>query len=133
MLQAMRIPISIFHAPIPITAASQIHSDEPQTCAIPRAELATPARSEQGPKRLTHRDAKAYGESGANQSDTNRVTGMGGGEGKGHACRKNSTCEVSIKVRGLNIRSAKGVENETAMLTPAVNAITVRNLRGRNP
>ncbi|MFP1528831.1 hypothetical protein ACLB1R_26650 [Escherichia coli] len=26
-----------------------IHSDEPQTCAIPKVELATPARNENGP------------------------------------------------------------------------------------
>mgnify|MGYP007125328118 CR=1 FL=1 len=49
MLQPIRIPISIFSASRPRMAASQIHSDEPQTCAMPKAELATPARSEKGP------------------------------------------------------------------------------------
>lgn len=51
MLQPIRTPISIFSALSPMTAASQIHSDEPQTCAIPSTELATPARSEKGTKR----------------------------------------------------------------------------------
>lgn len=49
MLQAMSIPISIFIALSPMMAASQIHSDEPHTCAMPRTELATPARSVNGP------------------------------------------------------------------------------------
>ena len=38
---------------------------------------------------------------------------------------RNNTCEVIINVRGLKIPSANGVENETVMLTPAVNAIMV--------
>ena len=49
MLQPIRIPISIFRALKPMTAASHIHSDDPQTCAMPSTELATPARSENGP------------------------------------------------------------------------------------
>ncbi|MNY38579.1 hypothetical protein D3C86_1732130 [compost metagenome] len=49
MLQPIRIPISIFRALRPITAASHIHRDDPHTCAIPSAELATPARNENGP------------------------------------------------------------------------------------
>ena len=38
---------------------------------------------------------------------------------------RNSPCDVSISVRGLNTLSAKGVENDTAMLMPAVIAIVV--------
>ena len=38
---------------------------------------------------------------------------------------RNSVCEVSISVRWRKMLSAKGVENETAMLTIAVSAITV--------
>lgn len=49
---------------------------------------------------------------------------MSGGRGITPAAR-NSVCEVSISVRWRKMLSAKGVENETAMLTIAVSAITV--------
>ncbi len=68
MLQAMSIPISIFIALSPMMAASQIHSDEPHTCAMPRTELATPARSVNGPSASAHRDAEPNGEAGANHA-----------------------------------------------------------------
>lgn len=76
MLQAIRIPISIFHAPIPTTAASQIHSDEPQTCAIPKVELLRPRVM----KMVLTPDscyAKTYRETGANQRDTKQRNRMG--------------------------------------------------------
>ena len=38
---------------------------------------------------------------------------------------RNKTCEVNISVRWRKIFSANGVENDTAILTIAVNAITV--------
>lgn len=75
MLQPIRIPISIFIALIPSIAASQIHSDEPQTCAIPSVELATPARSETAPA-LAHRDAKTNRESGADKCKAKERDGI---------------------------------------------------------
>ena len=46
---------------------------------------------------------------------------------------KNITCDVSINVRGLNRVSAKGVENDTVMLTSAIKAIAIEYCPRSNP
>lgn len=125
MLQPIRTPISIFSAFRPTTAASQIHSDEPQTCAIPSTELATPARSEKGPSAWLIATPKPTENPAQMSVMPTSITACELVVARIAPAAMNKTCEVSISVRWRKIFSANGVENDTAILTIAVNAITV--------
>ena len=125
MLQPIRTPISIFSAFRPTTAASQIHSDEPQTCAIPSTELATPARSENGPSAWLIATPNPTENPAQMRVMPTSITACELAVARIRPAARNSTYEVSISMRWLKILSAKGVEKETAILTMAVKAITV--------
>jgi hypothetical protein len=106
-------------------AASQIHSDEPHTCAMPRTELATPARSVNGPSAWLIATPNPTEKPAQIMPSPIRVTAWRVARLSVTPAARNSTCEVSIKVRGLNSDRANGVEKETAMLIIAIRAIAI--------
>ena len=106
-------------------ASSQIHSDEPHTCAMPRTELATPARSVNGPRAWLIATPKPTEKPAQIMPSPTRVTTCWVARLSATPAARNSSCEVIIRVRGLNSDRANGVEKETAMLTIAISAIVM--------
>ena len=125
MLQPISTPISIFSALSPIMAASQIHSEEPQTWAIPNTELATPARRANGPSAWLIATPKPTENPAQMSVIPASIRAWVLAVARITPATRNSTCEVSIYVRCLKRFRAKGVENDTAILTSAVKAITM--------
>lgn len=92
---------------------------------MPRAELATPARSVKGPNAWLIATPKPTEKPAQIMPNPGMVMGWLAARLNTTPAIRNNVCEVSIRVRGLNSVRANGVENDTAMLTIAISAIAI--------